>query len=185
MIRASGWLGKRSQICFQLKESSTSLSQKHTLCFWRVQRYLKREVNPFLACWPFSGIGKKPRLWSIRSIHPEDHHCSKEFEHFYTCTGVVLGHIEIVCGQSATCLVENLRCRSCSKDPFLAPVTAPLMDSCNFPLPPLSIYCPQYQYREMCKSDIWSYYALSFYMKEERLQQELCHQYEQEYKPLH
>ena len=84
MIRASGWLGKRSQICFQLKESSTSLSQKHTLCFWRVQRYLKREVNPFLACWPFSGIGKKPRLWSIRSIHPEDHHCSKEFEHFYT-----------------------------------------------------------------------------------------------------
>ena len=187
MIRASGWLGKRSQICFQLKESSTSLSQKHTLCFWRVQRYLKREVNPFLACWPFSGIGKKPRLWSIRSIHPEDHHCSKEFEHFYTCTctGVVLGQIEIVCGQSATCLVENLRCRSCSKDPFLAPVTAPLMDRCNFPLPPLSlyIYCPQYQYREMCKSDIWSYYALSFYMKEEQLQQELCHQYEQEFKP--
>ena len=37
----------------------------------------------------------------------------------------------------------------------------------------------------MCKSDIWSYYALSFYMKEERLQQELCHQYEQEFKPLH
>ena len=35
----------------------------------------------------------------------------------------------------------------------------------------------------MCKSDIWSYYALSFYMKEEQLQQELCHQYEQEFKP--
>ena len=135
-------VGERSQICFQLKESSTSLSQKPTLCFWRVQRYLKRKVNPFLACWPFSGIGKKPRLWSIRSIHIEDHHCSKEFEHFYTCTctGVVLGQIEIVCGQSATCLVENLRCRSCSKDPFLAPVTAPLMDRCNFPLPPLSLY---------------------------------------------
>ena len=71
-----------------------------------------------------------------------------------------------------------------AKDPFL-PVTTPMIDRCNFPLPPLSIYCPQYQYREMCKSDIWSYYALSFYMKEERLQQELCHQYEQEFKPLH
>ena len=50
-----------------------------------------------------------------------------------------------------------------AKDPFL-PVTTPMIDRCNFPLPPLSIYCPQYQYREMCKSDIWSYYALSFYM---------------------
>ena len=41
-----------------------------------------------------------------------------------------------------------------------------MIDRCNFPLPPLFMYCPQYQYREMWKSDIWSYYALSPCMKD-------------------
>ena len=134
-------VGERSQICFQLKESPTSLSQKHTLCFWRVQRYLKREVNPFWHAGHFQVSVRNHACDRLEAFTLKTIIARKNLNTFtLTCTGVVLGQIEIVCGQSATCLVENLRCRSCSKDPFLAPVTAPLMDRCNFPLPPLSLY---------------------------------------------
>ena len=92
----------------------------------------------------------------------EDTYEDKEYEEDVSATSISDGFT-----RAQTILFGNGKLFRCdvkaAKDPFL-PVTTPMIDRCNFPLPPLSIYCPQYQYREMCKSDIWSYYALSFYM---------------------
>ena len=188
MIRASGWLGKRSQICFQLKESSTSLSQKHTLCFWRVQRYLKREVNPFWHAGHFqvsvrNHVCDRLEAFTLKTIIARKNlntfTLALALEWFWARLRLYVAKVQHVWLKiwdvEAAAKIHFWR-----RWPLLWWIAAIFHSRLS-----LSIYCPQYQYREMCKSDIWSYYALSFYMKEERLQQELCHQYEKEFKPLH
>ena len=165
MIRASGWLGKRSQICFQLKESSTSLSQKHTLCFWRVQRYLKREVNPFWHAGHFQVSVRnhacdRLEAFTLKTIIARKNlntfTLALALEWFWARLRLYVAKVQHVWLKiwdvGAAAKIHFWR-----RWPLLWWIAAIFHSRLS-----LSIYCPQYQYREMCKSDIWSYYAFPF-----------------------